>query len=126
MASMSLPLAHPVTTTATKAETALQGRKNEQRRHYSHGSQDAQCVLHATSRLFDWPLDWLFDLGTSMRVRIKRHWEYEDGWLVESYHWYNFKWVTEKYVIGDDAEKRALKYARDMLDPVIIEITKNK
>jgi hypothetical protein len=61
-----------------------------------------------------------------MRVRIKRDWEYEQAWFVESYHWYKFKWVKEKYLIGDDAEKRALKYARDMLDPVIIEITKNK
>ena len=61
-----------------------------------------------------------------MRVRIKRHWEYEDGWLVQSYHWYNLQWITQKYVLGDDAEKRALKYARDLLDPVIIEITKAK
>jgi len=28
--------------------------------------QDAQLVLHTDSRLFDWPLDGLFDLGKSM------------------------------------------------------------
>jgi hypothetical protein len=39
---------------------------DEQRRHYSHGAQDAQLVLHTASRLFDRPLDRLFDLGASM------------------------------------------------------------
>jgi hypothetical protein len=29
--------------------------------------QDAQLVLHTNSRLFDWPLDGLFDLGKSMK-----------------------------------------------------------
>ena len=43
-----------------------EGQHHEQRRHYLHGSQDAQLVLHAASRLFDWPLDGLFDLGASM------------------------------------------------------------
>jgi hypothetical protein len=33
--------------------------------------QDAQLVLHTASRLFDWPLDGLFDLGKSMIDQLK-------------------------------------------------------
>ena len=59
-----------------------------------------------------------------MRVRIRKYWAFENEWIVESYHWYNFKWITQKHIAGDDAEKRALKCARELLNPMIIEITK--
>jgi hypothetical protein len=59
-----------------------------------------------------------------MRVRIRK--DIDDGWVVESKYWYNFHWVVEKYTIGDDAEKRALRYAQNLINPTIIELNKPK
>ena len=57
-----------------------------------------------------------------MRVRIKK--EAYDAWSVESKKWYQLSWRYEKCMLGDNAEKRALEYARNLLNPVIIELTK--
>ena len=57
-----------------------------------------------------------------MRVRIKK--EAYDAWSVESKRWYQLSWQYEKCMLGDNAEKRALEYARNLLSPVIIELTK--
>ena len=42
--------------------------------------QDAQLVLHTDSRLFDWPLDGLFDLGKSMNREDIKRMAIEAGW----------------------------------------------
>ena len=74
---------------------------HEQRRHYSHGSQDAQRVLHAASRLFDWPLDGLFDLGASMKrddiIRIAREATKEAP---------REDWNSTAWVFGDETLER--------------------
>lgn len=57
-----------------------------------------------------------------MRVRIKKC--ADDLWVVESKKWYDISWQYEKCVVNDNAEKLALEYARNLLDPVIIELTK--
>jgi hypothetical protein len=57
-----------------------------------------------------------------MRVRIKKC--ADDLWVVESKKWYDISWKYEKAVFNDNAEKLALEYARNLLDPVIIELTK--
>ena len=56
-----------------------------------------------------------------MRVRIRK--DVDGMWIVESKKWYEFGWNYRKYMLGDNAEKRALEYARILLNPVIIEIT---
>jgi hypothetical protein len=56
-----------------------------------------------------------------MRVRIRK--DADGAWTVESKKWYEFDWTYRKCMLGDNAEKRALEYARILLNPVIIEIT---
>jgi hypothetical protein len=56
-----------------------------------------------------------------MRVRIRQ--DVDGMWIVESKKWYEFEWHCHKCVLGDNAEKRALEYARLLLNPVIIEVT---
>jgi hypothetical protein len=56
-----------------------------------------------------------------MRVRIKK--DADGAWTVESKKWYELEWHYQKCMLGDNAEKRALEYARLLLNPVIIEIT---
>jgi hypothetical protein len=56
-----------------------------------------------------------------MRVRIKK--DADGAWTVESKKWYELDWNYRKCVLGDNAEKRALEYARLLLNPVIIEVT---
>ena len=57
-----------------------------------------------------------------MRVRIRK--DVDGAWSVETKKWYEFYWRYEKCMLGDNAEKRALEYARLMLNPLIIELTK--
>lgn len=59
-----------------------------------------------------------------MRVRIRKH--PIDYWVVESKVWYERNWYYEQSFHGDDMEKRALKYAQDLINPIIIEIKKEK
>ena len=56
-----------------------------------------------------------------MRVRIKK--DADGTWTVESKKWYELEWRYQKCMSGDNAEKRALEYARLLLNPVIIEVT---
>ena len=56
----------------------------------------------------------------NMKVRIKK--DADGAWTVETKKWYEFEWRYQKCMLGDDAEKRALEYARLLLNPVIIEI----
>jgi hypothetical protein len=56
-----------------------------------------------------------------MRVRIRK--DVDGMWIVESKKWYEFEWRCQKCTLGDNAEKRALEYARLLLNPVIIEVT---
>jgi hypothetical protein len=56
-----------------------------------------------------------------MRVRIIKDAYVE--WSFETKKWYEFDWTYRKCMLGDNAEKRALEYARILLNPVIIEIT---
>ena len=60
-----------------------------------------------------------------MKVRIRKDWEEETGWIVEVKYWYNFGWVAIKYVLGNEAEQRAIKYAKNFLSPLVIEFTKD-
>jgi len=60
-----------------------------------------------------------------MRVRVRKH--PTDYWVVESKVWYEFKWrYQESFHSADSesAEKRALKYAQDLINPMIIEVIK--
>ena len=57
-----------------------------------------------------------------MRGRIRT--DADGAWSVETKKWYEFYWRYEKCMLGDNAEKRALEYARLMLNPLIIELTK--
>jgi hypothetical protein len=59
-----------------------------------------------------------------MRVRIRK--DIDGMWIVESKKWYEFEWHCQKCTLGDTAEKRALEYARLLLNPMTIEITKEK
>ena len=59
-----------------------------------------------------------------MRVRIRK--DVDGMWIVETKKWCEFVWRCEKCTTGDTAEKRALEYARLLLNPVIIEITKER
>lgn len=59
-----------------------------------------------------------------MKVRIKKC--ADDLWCVETKKWYNFGWQYQTCMLGDNSEKRALEYARNLLNPVIIELTKEK
>ena len=56
-----------------------------------------------------------------MRVRIRK--DADGAWSVETKIWYEIDWTYRKCMLGDNAEKRALEYARLLLNPVIIEIT---
>ena len=56
-----------------------------------------------------------------MKVRIKKC--ADDLWCVETKKWYNFGWQYRTCMLGDNSEKRALEYARNLLNPLIIEIT---
>jgi hypothetical protein len=58
-----------------------------------------------------------------MRVRIRKN--ANDDWFVEQKKWWS-KWKYVESFYGDTAEKRAIEYARKLLNPVIIEITKEK
>ena len=57
-----------------------------------------------------------------MRVRIRKH--PTNYWVVESKVWYERKWHYEESFHSADAEKRALKYAQDLINPMIIEVVK--
>lgn len=59
-----------------------------------------------------------------MRVRIRKH--PTDYWVVESKVWFQRHWYYEQSFHGNDMEKRALQYAQDLIDPIIIEIKKEK
>jgi hypothetical protein len=57
-----------------------------------------------------------------MRVRIRKH---PIGyWVVESKVFWDYYWYYEQSFHGDDMEKRALQYAQDLINPMIIEVAK--
>ena len=71
--------------------------------------QDAQLVLHTDSRLFDWPLDGLFDLGKSMNrediIRMAREADFKAN-VNEPYNVTN-EWVFRFAALVASAEREA-------------------
>jgi len=59
-----------------------------------------------------------------MRVRVRKH--PTAYWVVESKVWFQRRWYYEQSFHGDDMEKKALQYAQELIDPIIIEIKKEK
>lgn len=56
-----------------------------------------------------------------MRVRIVRLPRF-DGWAVEKKYWWEIWWTTADSFYGDNAEELAIKYARSLKYPCIVEI----
>jgi hypothetical protein len=56
-----------------------------------------------------------------MRVRLRI--SPDKDWVVESKHWYNFRWEYQQLFSGDDAHERARFYARALKNPYTEEIT---
>lgn len=56
-----------------------------------------------------------------MRVRIIKDPRDEDRWLVEVKHWWT-RWAFAESFYGEDAQDRALKVAKALLNPLIIEV----
>jgi hypothetical protein len=56
-------------------------------------------------------------------MRIRLRFTPDKDWIVESKHWYNFKWKYEQLFSGDNAYERAFFYARAVQHPTIEEIT---
>lgn len=54
------------------------------------------------------------------KIRIRQH---PNGWwIVESKRW--FTWECVESFGGDNGQERALKYAKQLVNPLIIEVTK--
>ena len=56
-------------------------------------------------------------------MRVRLHLTPHEDWLVESKRWYNFTWKYEALFSGDDAYKRAHRYAVLLKHATIEEIT---
>ena len=62
-----------------------------------------------------------------MRVRIIKQPERGSNdvtWEVQSRKWWQFNWHREYSFYGEDSKQPALQYARQLLGPEIIEVTK--
>ena len=60
-----------------------------------------------------------------MKVRIrKRPTTTYEAWYVEVRKWYYLDWMMVESFIGDDAEKKAMQYAKEYANPTIREVLK--
>ena len=57
-----------------------------------------------------------------MRVRIRKLPKFSDVWVAESKLWYQFSWKYQENFVGEKAAEEASAYARELLDPIIVEI----
>jgi hypothetical protein len=57
-----------------------------------------------------------------MKVRVKN--DARGYWCVEKKEWHDFSWVYVESFHYDNAKERALEYAKKLISPEIIEVTK--
>ena len=57
-----------------------------------------------------------------MRVRIRKLPRFSDVWVAESKFWFQFSWQCRESFVGEKAADQAAAYARELLDPIIVEI----